>query len=426
MSVLLGNSGASVILGSSGGGVVRSTSGDTKSVIQQSDFTYLGCFRVPTNVNSTYGTDYGYGLTHRYVGGTMRLMSVTGAPNANLLYEMTPPGTLDTDATPDTFATEVAFWGDIYQDKRYLYQDGGTGGNVWGLHWDDTDQRLYWMYQDSYNAANDADCCIGYSTLNDTTTVGTGIGAWRMPASIGCKVVKGMTGVPSAFASTYLSGKRLAVGFGGYESAATTGPASMGPALFAIDPPSLGVTADRDYLPTPVTLINHPYNSTAYTSPMRGVRDNNYTTEYDTWYAVGATGYYTWSDLWRQSGVWIDTPTKHGFLVLMVLGNGRVWYELSKGHATSGTHDWVVYDPADLASVAASTESADLVQPSTRWLGEFPHITYPLAGWENEAGPIITGMTFDATTRRLYVLVRFAFKPDLADRPLVYVYELGA
>lgn len=409
-----------------GGGVVRAVS-STKAVIAESDFTYLGCFRVPITINGSDGTDYGYGLTHRYVGGQLRLFSTCGGPYGHRVYEMTPPATLDTDATPDTYATEVEYWGDIYQSERYLYKAAGTGGDVWGLHWDATDERLYWTYQDAYNSGPGDDCCIGYSTLDDNTATGTAVAAWRFPTSVGCKVVKGMTAIPSSFATTYLSGKRLGVGFGGYESVYGTGPASMGPALFAIDPPSLGTTSSRDYLPTPTTLINHPANSTEYTRPMRGQRDTNYTTEFDNWQPNAGIGYFTWSDLIRQSGVWIDTPTKHGFVVAAVMGNGRVWYETSTGHATSGSHYWMVYDPDDLASVAQGSLDSDLIVPTNTWLPEYAHITYPMDGWQDEAPRLHTGMTFDETTNRLYVMVRLAFRPsgDFADRPLVYVFELS-
>ena len=414
MSVLLGSSGASVILGSSGGGVVRR--GSAKAALTEADFTYLGCFSEPTSVGGK-STDYGQGLTHRYVGGELRLF-LTVTPNSSEVYEVTVPSTLSTGGTIDQAATLVRNWGDIYQSERYLYKASGTGdAKTIGLYWDETDQRLYWMYQDIYNASHGDDCCLGYSTLNDTTGVGTGVAAWRFVNGIGCKVVKGITPIPQAFADAYCSGRRLGVGFGTYESAATTGPASMGPALFAIDPPSTGTTTSRDYLPACTTLINHPFNSTAYSSPWRATRDTDYTQEFDTWDVNAGVGYFTWNDQARQSGVWLETTTKQGFLHMVTLGNARNWYETSDRHATRGTHRWAVYSIDQLASVAQSSITSHQVAPTNVWLEQHPHISYPLAGWDGEPPYMYAGTTFDSTTNRLYVRVRFG---------AIYVYSVAS
>lgn len=325
MSVLLGSSGASVILGSSGGGVVRRSASGTRTLLASTDITYLGSALMPDV--SGQDTNYSAGLALRYVGGDLRLLS---SALSGQVFEFE----IDSLATTADYGacTAIRNWGDIYGGLRTA--PGGFSAGTYGLYWDDTDSLLYWIFQNGYATSAEA-MCIGASTLNDGDGSHTTVGSWGLPTTIGPKIAKGIIPIPSDFATAYTSGRRLGVGFGGYESVAATGPASMGPALVAIDPP---IVADSgEYLTAATTILNHPWNATPYTAPMRGVRDASIHTEFDTWAPSGGVGYWTWTDLLRQSAAWVRTATKEGVLMLGRMSYGDETYVVQASPAPTST-----------------------------------------------------------------------------------------
>jgi hypothetical protein len=288
----------------------------TKTLLQASDFSFVGGFCMPQS-SGGFSTSYGQGLTSRYVNGQLRFFSTTYTPGPNYdVYEIAVP-TPSTGSYPT--ASVVRHWGNVYQGHRYLDKYGtGDTGTVYGLYWDSVDQRLYWSYGDAYNASNGNDCSLGYSTLNDSTGTATGVACWRFN-SRGEKMCRGgVLSIPAWFATQYCGGQRLGVGFGGYYSAATTGPASMGPALAAFNPPNLSVNADKSSL-SATNLVGYQFNGTAYTLPDRGHRDTNYTETFDGWNPNNGIGYYTWNDTLWQSAVWIDLPNRQGVLYAVTL-----------------------------------------------------------------------------------------------------------
>jgi hypothetical protein len=385
----------------------------TKPLLQPGDFTYLGAFKLPAS-SGGQATDWGEGLTYRYVNGQLRFLSTTFTTERLFeVYECDAPAP-SKSSTP--VANVIKHWGDIYQGKRFLDQYGsGDHGDVLGLFWDSIDRRLYWSYGDMYSVGFADDCSLGYSTLDDSAGRATAVGAWRF-SSRGCKMTRGgVLGIPSWFASAYTGGRRLGVGFGGPFSAATSGPASMGPALGAFAPPQISSNPHKSSLST-TDLLGYPFNATPYTSPDRGHRDADYSTDFDGWQPKNGVGYWTWVDSMFQSGVWIDLPNKHGLLYGAVLGNGHVYYANSTTHADRGSHFFMIYDPADLAQVAQGQKRQDQIQWKSGWSIHIGDLSYPLSGWQDLSNSLITGMTFDPTTARLYVAVRFE---------KVFVYSVG-
>lgn len=150
------------------------------------------------------------------------------------------------------------------------------------------------------------------------------------------------------------AGAEVAAGFGGYYSIATVGPISSGPALAAFDPSGLGAGSGT-ITPVPAkALVGYPLNATPYTNPDRCHRDTDYRNDFDHWDPRDGVGYWSWTDQMTQGGAWVDTPSVSGLVCCPDLGNGRTWYETSTLHAKRASHAWCVYDPADLAAVAAS------------------------------------------------------------------------
>lgn len=308
------------LLKTSGGGLVKSpdVAPTGKSLLQSSDFSYLGSF-CTADLYPTYEGDIGYcrGLTHRYNGATLELFSSAyGGDGRGAVFSMTVP-TLKTSATYN-HAPLVRHWGDVYHGKK-LIADGPGGdpqGITYGLYWDEPTSRLYWVYMDDYSS-NMSETSIGYSTLNDSDGSSVAYGPWGFTEP-GYKCMKGITAIPSEWQS-YVGGKRLAAGFGGYESVVGSGGGSMGPSLTAFDPATMTALTEGDYLAAGdvQTLVHHAVNTTPYTRPMRGKRDTNYYQETDGWDVNAGVGYWTWSDSALQSGIWISTATKEGFMVLV-------------------------------------------------------------------------------------------------------------
>jgi hypothetical protein len=218
----------------------------------------------------------------------------------------------------------------------------------------------------------------------------------------------GITAVPDWWSQQFTPGQRLAAGFGGYWSIVTCGPASMGPALSTFVPPNLSTNPNTSRL-LATSLVNYPYSGTPYSSPDRCHRaDLNYTNDFDYWNPKNGVGYWSWTDWIYQGGTWIDTDTKSGFVTFPTLGNGRTWYETSTLHATNASHWCFTYSPRDLASTVAGLNQPWELQPSSQQAIKFPGLSYPLPGWQDEPSNLVTGVTYDSTTRMLYVGVRFA------------------
>lgn len=290
----------------------------TRALLTSSDITYLGAFQVPMS-GVTGDRIYARGLTHRYVGGQLRLF--TRYLNGGII-EFLP-------AAPKTtynfnVATTVRNWGSAPWAGKLPGPAfaGDPGPSVAGLHWDEGDQRLYWNMIHGYTASGSTHATFGYATLNDATGTATANGVWFMPDPPNYKPFKGMCAIPAIYHAR-LGGKRIALGFGGYESIVTTGAASLGPTLAPIaltTLPAEGATLDPSAFQV---LVNHPVNTTPYTSPWKGKRNPNYIQAYDGWHPQGGVGYWTWSDEVKQSGVWIDTGTKQGFLVICRQATGN-------------------------------------------------------------------------------------------------------
>jgi hypothetical protein len=394
-----------------------------KSVLTGSDFTYRGAFRVPSGVN---GHDAGWGrcLAIRYVDGKRKFLSMTVS---HALYEMDDPGLSEGNPNTAPMASVTKFWGRNAFMARHTVQHGSPSGFVYGLYWDESDKRLYFNYGDTYKANTNPDSSIGYATLDDSTGMATSVGSWQVGHN--SKMTMGGTlPIPEWFAEQYTEGRRLAAGFGGYQSIVQTGPASMGPALFAFAPP----TNQRLQSMLPSTpLVAYPFNGRPYTNPDRVHRDPDYRTEFDGWNPRDGVGYNAWVDTIWQGGVWIDLADKHGVIFCLIEGNGRLWYEKSTGHAERGSHWWYIYDPMSLAAVARGKKRTYEIQPSQRWRVEYPSaaFSYPLPTWQDEPTFLVTGSVYDARTRELFVAVRFAYGgPGL--RPgnghVVYAYKVDA
>jgi hypothetical protein len=386
-----------------------------KQVLTQSDFTYLGSFLLPQSIGGQFDPGWGRGFAIRYVNGELRAMTMAlnpVPPNNAPLYEVRVPNPVIGNNPPT--AQLVRNWGDILQGK--------TSTGVWSFYWDNQDQRLYWTCGDSYNATEADAVSLGYSVLNDATGGVTAFGAWRFTGRGNKATNTCVTPIPQWFADQYTSGRRLGVGCGGYQSVVTTGPGHIGPALAAFNPPNPSVDLPSSSLAHTV-LVGYPFNPTAYGPPDRAHRDTDYTTEFDNWYPRNGIGYWSWTDQMEQAGVWIDTPNKSGLVYFPTMSHGVVKYRESSLEADRASHAWYVYDPADLALVAQGAKQQWEIQAKSFWSVQYPGLSYPLPGWRDFPMNMVTGSSYDPTTRHLYLSVRFGGCDGRCHR--VHVYQVN-
>jgi hypothetical protein len=387
-----------------------------KRLLQPADFEYLGGFILP---QLTQGLDarFSRGLTHRYVGTDLRFFSAAhkevGSPSTvrdGELFEFGFPGLSINEILPT--APIIRHWGDIYQGKMAIGPSfearRGLLETPRGLWWDEEGGRIYWSYScgggdDGYCGAPET-ATLGASELDSTNGTSRAIGAWRIgPATYKC-VMRGCVPIPQWFAQAHTAGRRIATGFGGYFSMMATGGVSMGPSLWAIDPPTAPHMSAIDA--TPLVSYNPP-SLNPYTRPMRCQRPPNYVTEYDGWQPRDGVGYWTWTDEIHQACVWIDLPDSHAVLLFPILGAGRVLYKNSNRNAESTQHWWMALDPYDLAKVAQGSLARDLVVPAWWNQVNYPRINYPAGSDWSFFGriPRVVGSTFDATTRTIFLLL---------------------
>jgi PKD repeat protein len=403
-------------------------------VVNQSDFTYIGSFRLPQSANGWSTAFSTGGLAYRYVNGNLQFFTTSHVYSGGLVYEFNYPG-VATSSNPNNLpqAQVITNWGDVYTGQKWVGNDGGTsnlssGVLTYGLYYDMSSDRLYWNYGDWYNATNPYNPSFGYSTLDDSTGVATGVGAWSLAGRPEKFDRGGILQIPEWFANAYTGGNTLGVGFGGYFSITST--ASFGPALAAIAPPDPTTDPDDSSLPN-IPLIGYPNGA-----PDRAHTDTDYTSYYDSgtypttpgqWNPANGTGYWSWSDLIYGAGTWIDTPNGQGVLFIAKVGQGNVWYQTSDRHSQSGAFEWMVYNPADLAAVASGAKQQWQIQPEYEWTDS----TLPLgnldqSGWEGDGASQVGGITFDPTTNRLYVLVNAVWQNGVEWYPEMYVYQLGS
>lgn len=237
-----------------------------RTLLTPANFTYIGSFAMPDTVGLADGssqvTQFNTGaISLRYVGGVPRMLATTEQIYAGFnsgfgLYEVAIPD--DSALLPGPLtggqsfpvATIVKEWGNVWGGRAWTYFDspygwnnqltGGQGTTLRGIRWDATDSRLYFCYGSNYGSSSEQDDpSFGFVTLDDGASTFASYGPWRTGTSK--RDEGGMVVIPPWFATAYLGGRRLAVGFGGTYSLITAGNGGYGPGLDALAPPSPGV-----------------------------------------------------------------------------------------------------------------------------------------------------------------------------------------
>lgn len=405
-----------------------------KAALTSADFTYVGTFYLPYEA-----TAYAHGFTLRRVGTELRALTLAYTETGQQLIEFRVPS--DLSGIPTAVVTRN--FGNIFRKAGGTYAmpsmaNAATTTVIFGLYWDPLTQRLYWTGGGTYEVTGAQYASVCYSTLDDTLKKGTAVGCWGFKDRSWKFTIGGVTALPQWWADLHTGGRRLAAGFGGGAASSGVTTASMGPALTAFDP-NFGGAAASALTVAHTPLVGYPWGGTANDGvnswyslglpaptdeyPERAHRNADYTNELDpNWGPHGGKGRWTWTDgAMGQIGTWIDTSTRHGFFIARTQPDGRLWYGNGGSNAERASHQWDIYDPADLATVANGATRQWAIQPRASIAVQYPGFAYPLItnGYYWHA---TTGVTFDPVARRLYIMVRGA-NPEW--QSAVYVYQIA-
>jgi len=376
----------------------------SRPLLQAKDFEYLGAFQLPREVfgmSTAYGES---GLTLRHApGGKLHLITGGHRYTQDALYAVEYPG-VSREANRWPVAKVVAEYGTRPYGQNKRIRQGKEVGWTHGITFDERTNRLYYSFGSWYNIPDLNDPSLGYAVLRDQA-VARVAGPWNAPAknSNSQRLRGGTLIIPDWFSSTYLEGRRLGWGFGGYYSGVSA--CSRGPYMAAVREPG---PEDRGGMLQPQILINHTEEHWAR-------RDTDYRSDVE-WSPnpVNGEGFWGLYDEIFGAAIWIDLPDKHGLLMASNMGHGRVWYETSERWADRLEAWWWVYDPRDLAAVAQGRKSP--------WE---PRPTYWKVDYQPRPSRVLTtGLAFDPESRTLFALVPNSIRAEVEHFPLVHAYRI--
>lgn len=390
------------------------TRAQTPSVLQPSDAAYLGFYNVRTN-----GSDstYGQALTHRYVNGEIRFLTLTVQ---GTLHEFS----LNGKTYGTTIDTPTASW-DLGST--------GTLNNFNGIWYETAKSRLWVTSAEDYtNVVRPVRISTmtlnANGTISNVRTVGLeGINAKR--------VYGGAQAVPLWFQQQYGCGPYV-VGFGGYTSLVMQGGgASMGPTAYCIPDPANYANG--------ATIPASAFKVLLDTYPNRGVRKTlpvNYFDGGDTrqnpssrptsapvssgqWLSPNSEGlgWFVWGDSYYNTGMWVDTGTRRGFVMIASLCKGSCWYQSSTLAFDGRQFEMHIWDPAALGRVALGQASPATTRPTSMTELTLPRGNTTVWGGNSPTGNV-AGATYDPVSGRMY-LIGFPFGPDVYTGRL-YAFQL--
>lgn len=370
------------------------------SVIDEADLTCIGAFYMPDTLGDGSVTSQGgseidaFGLTLRYVSGVLHLLATAPGNTSNgEVYEVSVPTLVLPGGGSYNTATELKHYTDVYGSYR-IVSDNPPLTNA--IYWDETDRFLYWAFGSNYSTSDD-ERSFGRTSLNYAAGTASAAGSWKF-SGLGWKAAQSaVTGLPVSFRTAYAGSKRIAIGGGGYFSIVGQGSVSMGPALTAIDPASLGASGSA-VAHTP--LVGYwPYSD----APVSVARMNRPTSSPALVQSFDAcdNSVVTWTDWFRGGSVVIDTGTKQGAIFMGNFGHGISVYGNSTLNTEGADHWFFVYDLRDLGRVFAGAVAKDSIQPTHRWQVVFPDIDYTFYPNGPQTIHSVSSLTRSGTTATL-------------------------
>jgi hypothetical protein len=391
------------------------SSGDAR-VLGPGDFTYLGHYDPILRFSASPDVQ---ALTHRYVNGDLRFLTIENGTPSAWIYEWSIAGLKYGDDT----AAYTNRWLTPWNAEQNI------NGHYFGMWWDEAAQRLWTTNTIVYGSPIDFYPTNIYTrTLNADGTV-SNVHQVSLDTISSKRAFGGACAVPVWFRERYNVGP-YAVGFGGGTSLmAMASKCSMGAAMFALGDPRtapnksnvpfvtladhVGGVSDKDWYATGRAdardrglRLNVPVNYQDYGDPR-----SNPTTEPTGPPAPGAqwlspapdgVARWTWGDSYWDTMNWVDGPTKHGVIAVATLCAGKCWYGNAHLNADSRAFELHVFDPAHLGEVAIGARQPWQVQPVAMIPLTLPGLGSP----EATGGPYkaACGATYDPVGKRLYIL----------------------
>ena len=406
-----------------GGGLCLQTgSSPSRTLIQQSDFTYLGYYNLPNSgapFSNAYGAN-GFGM--RYQSGTPYFYTLIDNGGYYNLCEFTLPGSYGSNV--NWTGTE---WGDIWQNN---FGSLNPYGHQW-LWWDTATTTRLWT-----GSVTDYGSMGPNQWLMSRTMAGMGGGSgtyssikgpWGWSA-IGTPAafLGNIQPVPSWFQSAYSVGPYCA-GFGGYKSTWQFGTPKMGPFAMAFPDPS--AIAAGTSLSGGVLLMDPgdgatngsaDWYSAGGTVPGvydRGVRNTSVTNHLEpyggtppptdgtyqwTSPAPDSLGRWAWNDGYDGNGVWLDGINKYGFILIGSFQTQNVTYTSYFNWDVGLIFEFHVIDPYLMGAVANGSAAKNFVYPTNTWQYVFSGANPGASNSQYPSGCI--GTIYDPTAQIFYAL----------------------
>lgn len=345
--------------------------------LQPSDIVYEGYRNIRTNGEAS---TYGKALTHRYVNGELRFLTLS---HDGKLMEFAP------GALGGTVTATTATW----------QLPGGMVDDFTGIWWEAAKNRLWVTRTLDYGEASSY-----YPTRISVLTLGSGsvsnVKTFSLSGVTSKQVFGGAQALPAwAQAELGCTGKPYLVGWGGYTSLmAQTSPASVGPAMFCIpDPDTLsnGATVPASGFKTLLNAVgNRGYRATPYTNLVDDAQ----------WTGTNPAGSYwmTWNDSYYNTGMWIEGTTKRGYVAIATVGTGRVRYGDGGVQVDGQGFEMHIWNQTRL-------DDGLLTRPDSMTVLNLPRGN--TRTWGDYGVGKVTGATYDATSGRMY-LIGFPFSTD--------------
>jgi hypothetical protein len=375
---------------------------DGPAVLHSTDLEYVGSFKPPKTVGEARGAFSECGVVLRPMPDGRDRLFMNYTHPAQVLFEVEIPPLVKIENGQHAALNTAALkkiWGGLSLTPPGESTLSPNGGFVW----DEGSHTLIWTWYHGYKTG-EAPPLLGATTLSEDGTK-TSFGPWRVVTPAGGLYKSywgGVLRLSSEFASQYTGGRTLALGFGGYYSICAS--ASRGPALGVVPEPDPGQTS------VSVTPLLH------YPDASPAPRDGDYfNANCGFWNQQPRDfnhGTWTYDDYCR-AGVWIETPSAHGYLAFVRVGTGRLGYDFGSITDTARAEYWYWYDPKELGEAAAGRRSPWQTMPVS-----MTKVRYPL-------GLTVTGACFDPRTQLVYVCVSWAYPDGRESYPIVHVYRVG-
>jgi hypothetical protein len=411
------------------GELIYPSAPSTPALLTPADFTLLGYWNTsPQSLDSPFVQ----GFTHRYVNGQPVFLSID---NAGALFAQSFVGVplggrndIVIGARPNT-----APWGNRGVYNSLWWESGSTPERMWLTV--AVDYTRDYIPSQLYTFA-----------LNPDASDIIPAGPFSLDGVPAKRAYGGVQPVPAWFQQQYGVGPYV-TGFGGYTSLLVQGGgASLGLTAYAFANPTgptvpckgladHGGAYGSDWYANGVpngydrgTRLTHPINYFDGGDPRENPPTQPIGAPLSTaqWLspAPDGKGRFIWGDSYNNTGVWIDTPTKRGFVAIATLGMGNCWYGTSNLNYDSKAYELHIFDPADFGAVAQGTKAPWQVQPTSMTIIDLPGMGLGGQGGGTPPAPnTVVGASYDAITKRLYVLGTGA-GGTYVNR--IYVYQVNA